>query len=165
MTALTRRFATPLGPMLAAVDDAGRLLRLDFAGRDGDADDTAPSVSSDAAAPGDGCGEVVRQVEEFFAGRRTAFDLPLAPEGTEFQQRVWAALREIPYGETVGYGELADRIGRPGAARAVGRANATNPIAVVVPCHRVVGADGRLTGYAGGVDRKARLLALEAGER
>src|SRR5918995_34758 len=105
--------------------------------------------------------EAARQLREYFAGERTGFDLPLAPEGTDFQRRVWAALAAIPYGETTSYAALAERIGRPGSARAVGAANGANPLAIVVPCHRVVGADGTLTGYAGGLDVKRRLLDLE----
>ncbi len=101
------------------------------------------------------------QLSEYFAGERTAFDLPLAPVGTEFQQRVWRALRQIPYGQTRGYGELAASMGAGGAARAVGRANGRNPLSVVVPCHRVIGADGSLTGYGGGAQRKQALLDLE----
>jgi methylated-DNA-[protein]-cysteine S-methyltransferase len=103
------------------------------------------------------------QLEEYFAGERTAFELPLAAAGSDFQRLVWRALDEIPYGETVSYGELARRIGRPGAARAVGLANGRNPISIVVPCHRVIGAGGALTGYAGGVARKRFLLGLERG--
>ncbi len=101
------------------------------------------------------------QLDAYFAGELTRFDLPLAPRGSDFQQRVWAALQEIPYGQTESYGELAARIGSPGGARAVGLANGRNPIGIVIPCHRVVGADGSLTGYGGGVDRKKRLLDLE----
>ena len=101
------------------------------------------------------------QLDAYFAGQRTCFDLPLAPCGSEFQQRVWAALQEIPYGETESYGELATRIGSPGAARAVGLANGKNPIGIVIPCHRVVGSDGSLTGYGGGLDAKRALLDLE----
>ncbi|MGH2732287.1 MAG: methylated-DNA--[protein]-cysteine S-methyltransferase [Actinomycetota bacterium] len=101
------------------------------------------------------------QLGEYFSGDRTSFDLPLHPEGSPFQLEVWAGLREIPYGETSSYGELAQRIGRPGAARAVGSANARNPLSIVVPCHRVIGADGGLTGYAGGIDTKAWLLEHE----
>lgn len=104
---------------------------------------------------------VKTQLEEYFSGRRRAFDLPLAPKGTPFQQAVWQALRQIPYGETRTYGEIAVQIGRPRAARAVGMANRQNPIAVLQPCHRVIGASGRLTGYAGGLDRKEYLLRLE----
>lgn len=105
--------------------------------------------------------KVCRQLDEYFAGTRTAFDLPLAPEGTPFQTRVWRALRAIPYGEKAGYGEIAARIGAPGAARAVGGANGRNPIAIVIPCHRVVGSNGSLTGFGGGLDRKRFLLELE----
>ena len=101
------------------------------------------------------------QLDAYFAGTLTTFDLPLAPHGSHFQQRVWAALCEIPYGETESYGELAERIGSPGGARAVGLANGKNPIGIVIPCHRVVGANGALTGYGGGLDRKKQLLDLE----
>lgn len=102
------------------------------------------------------------QLAEFFAGRRKEFDLPLAAAGTAFQQRVWEELRRIPFGERLSYGELARRVGSPGAVRAVGMANARNPISIVVPCHRVVGANRQLTGYAGGMERKQFLLDLEA---
>ena len=101
------------------------------------------------------------QLREYFAGTRRTFDLPLAPRGTAFQQRVWAALRAIPYGETHTYGELAAAIGSPSASRAVGMANHHNPTPIVIPCHRVIGANGTLTGYAGGLETKRRLLALE----
>ena len=102
-----------------------------------------------------------QQIDEFFAGERKAFDLPLAPMGTEFQKKVWAALEEIPYGETRTYGEIAAAVGNPKAARAVGMANNRNPIAIIIPCHRVVGANGKLVGYAGGMERKMFLLELE----
>ncbi|GAA4567719.1 methylated-DNA--[protein]-cysteine S-methyltransferase [Planotetraspora kaengkrachanensis] len=105
--------------------------------------------------------EVSEQLTAYFAGRRTTFDLPLAMAGTPFRQRVWAALREIPHGETISYGQLADRIGQPAAVRAVGLANGRNPIGIIVPCHRVVGATGSLVGYGGGLDRKRQLLAFE----
>ena len=108
--------------------------------------------------------EAHAQLAEYFAGERTAFDLELAPAGTPWQHRVWAALREIPHGETRSYGEIARALGAPGASRAVGHANGRNPISIVVPCHRVVGSDGRLTGYGGGMERKAALLALERRE-
>jgi methylated-DNA-[protein]-cysteine S-methyltransferase len=107
---------------------------------------------------------VTRQLSEYFEGRRATFDMPLLMEGTGFEQRVWRALRDIPYGETVSYGEIARRIGQPSAARAVGLANGRNPISVIVPCHRVVGANGTLTGYGGGLERKRVLLELEQGQ-
>jgi methylated-DNA-[protein]-cysteine S-methyltransferase len=107
--------------------------------------------------------ETGRQLNEYFAGKRRDFDLPLAFHGTPFQQRVWTALREIPYGETVSYGKLADELGQPSAARAVGLANGKNPISVIVPCHRVVGSTGGLTGYGGGLERKRYLLDFERG--
>ena len=106
--------------------------------------------------------EVRAQLADYFAGRRTSFDVPLALEGTTFQLEVWRGLLEIDYGETISYGELARRIGRPRAVRAVGLANGRNPIAVIVPCHRVIGANGTLTGYGGGLDNKRLLLDLEA---
>ena len=111
----------------------------------------------------DAFGEVRRQLEEYFAGNRRTFDVPVSLHGNEFELCVWRALREIGYGETASYGEIATRIGAPSAARAVGLANGRNPIAVIVPCHRVIGADGSLTGYGGGLERKRLLLDLEAG--
>jgi methylated-DNA-[protein]-cysteine S-methyltransferase len=105
---------------------------------------------------------VAAQLERYFAGEQTIFDVPLRPSGTAFQERVWAGLREIPYGETISYGELARRLGTPGASRAVGLANGRNPISIIIPCHRVIGADGSLTGYGGGLERKSWLLDHEA---
>jgi methylated-DNA-[protein]-cysteine S-methyltransferase len=105
--------------------------------------------------------EVAVQLAEYFAGGRTRFDLPLKMTGTPFQQEVWAALQGIPYGETTTYKELADALGKPQAARAVGLANGKNPISIIVPCHRVVGSTGSLTGYGGGLPRKQQLLAHE----
>jgi methylated-DNA-[protein]-cysteine S-methyltransferase len=105
----------------------------------------------------------VQQLGEYFEGRRTDFDLPLGASGTPFQQRVWDLLRQIPYGRTRSYGQLAAELGQPGASRAVGLANGRNPLSIVVPCHRVVGADGSLTGYGGGAERKRHLLDLERG--
>ena len=122
----------------------------------------------------DGCGqqdetplllEAERQLAEYFAGARRGFDLPLAPEGTPFQKAVWRALLEIPYGETRSYGEIAAAIGNARACRAVGMANHRNPIPVLIPCHRVIGADGSLTGFGGGLDRKALLLTLEKSKK
>ena len=106
--------------------------------------------------------DAVDQLNAYFAGELTTFDLELDLRGTEFQRRVWQALLTIPFGETRSYGEVAEQIGAPGAARAVGLANGHNPIAIIVPCHRVIGASGSLTGYGGGLDRKRSLLALEA---
>lgn len=107
--------------------------------------------------------EAVSQLNEYFSGERKDFDLPIAPEGTVFEQKVWEALRTIPYGETRTYGEIAVQIGRPKASRAVGRANGLNPLSIIIPCHRVIGKSGKLTGYAGGLEAKKILLGLEAG--
>ena len=118
-------------------------------------------VQSDGAP--DALAETVfSQLDEYFAGTRTAFDFPCAPQGTPFQQKVWAALREIPYGETRSYKQIAEAIGKPKACRAVGMANNRNPIIIVIPCHRVIGADGSLTGYGGGLEMKRALLDLES---
>jgi methylated-DNA-[protein]-cysteine S-methyltransferase len=147
----TMSLPTPLGP-LTLVSDGGSLTAVLF---------------DDTGAAGDDAGDAVlaaarEQLAAFLAGERRDFDLPLRPAGTPFQQEVWAALRELPYGETIGYGALAARLGRPGAARAVGLANGRNPLPVIVPCHRVIGASGALTGYGGGLERKRFLLGLEA---
>jgi methylated-DNA-[protein]-cysteine S-methyltransferase len=108
--------------------------------------------------------DVRAQLDEYFVGRRTTFDIPFVMDGAPFERQVWRALEDIPYGETVSYGEIARRVGQPSAARAVGLANGRNPIAVIVPCHRVIGADGTLTGYGGGLERKRLLLELEHGQ-
>ncbi|MCB9403980.1 MAG: methylated-DNA--[protein]-cysteine S-methyltransferase [Microthrixaceae bacterium] len=108
-----------------------------------------------------GFGDVIAQLEAYFAGELTEFDIVLDLEGTEFQKRVWAELLTIPYGQTRSYGEMARNLGKPGASRAVGLANGRNPVSIIVPCHRVIGADGSLTGYGGGLDRKTHLLDLE----
>jgi methylated-DNA-[protein]-cysteine S-methyltransferase len=105
--------------------------------------------------------ECVKQIREYFDGKRKTFDLPLAPEGTDFQQRVWKQIARIPFGKTISYAELAKRAGAEGSARAAGAATGRNPITLVVPCHRVVGSDGSLTGYAGGLPRKTKLLEIE----
>jgi methylated-DNA-[protein]-cysteine S-methyltransferase len=150
---------SPIGPLTVVADD-GSLTGLymdaqrhrpgdEVLGLPGD-----PETEPFASAAG--------QLAAYFAGELTEFDLPLAPAGTLFQRTVWAALQQIPYGETWSYGQLAGKIGNPAAVRAVGLANGRNPIAVVVPCHRVIGADGSLTGYGGGLDRKRFLLDLEA---
>ncbi|MFF5262584.1 methylated-DNA--[protein]-cysteine S-methyltransferase [Actinomadura viridis] len=149
---------TPIGPLTAVADD-GALSGLYMNGqRHRPEQETFGPPGDDGAAP---FGAVAEQLAAYFAGELTDFDLPLAMRGTPFQQRVWAALREIPYGETVSYGRLAEEIGSPGASRAVGLANGRNPISVIVPCHRVVGASGSLTGYGGGLERKRHLLDFE----
>ena len=142
---------TPLGPLLIVATEDGSLVEAAFEGT------PPPGAALDTAATA----EAARQLRAYFTGDLDAFDLDLAPQGTPFQREVWRALGEIPHGQTVSYGALAARVGRPRGAQAVGRANGQNPIAVVVPCHRVVGADGALVGYAGGLDRKAALLAHE----
>jgi methylated-DNA-[protein]-cysteine S-methyltransferase len=155
---------SPAGPVVFAVNEEGALAGLHFLGgsysRSLEEELTASGyeLTSDEArtAP------ARQQLEEYAAGTRQVFDLPLALGGTEWQRTVWRALMEIPFGETRSYGQLAAVAGRPGAARAAGRANGTNPIPLVVPCHRVIGADGSLTGYGGGMHIKERLLAHEA---
>jgi methylated-DNA-[protein]-cysteine S-methyltransferase len=109
--------------------------------------------------------KTIRQLRAYFEGELREFDLPLAPEGTEFQMRVWQSLRAIPYGETISYGQLAARLGNPKASRAVGLANGSNPIPIIIPCHRVIGSDGSLVGYGGGLENKKILLALESRQR
>lgn len=146
-----RTIASPVGPLRIVVED-GHLRALDFA------DENTPPHRGDAD---DTLDETERQLIAYFKGHLRSFDLPLAPIGTDFQQRVWQELRHIPYGETRTYADIALALGRPSATRAVGAANGRNPIAIVVPCHRVIGSDGTLTGYAGGLHRKTRLLELE----
>jgi methylated-DNA-[protein]-cysteine S-methyltransferase len=141
---------SPVGP-LTLVERDGALARLAF-GRLGQSSPPSPFLDGVAA-----------QLHEYFAGERQAFDVALAPSGTEFQLACWRALAEIPYGETRSYGEQARHIGRPDRARAVGAANGANPIAIILPCHRVIGADGSLVGFGGGLETKRRLLDLEAG--
>ncbi len=118
-------------------------------------------LAEERTRPSDVLALAADQLREYFAGHRRAFDLPLAPDGTGFQQLVWTALLAIPFGHTRSYGEIAAAIGRPSASRAVGAANGRNPIAIIVPCHRVIGASGALTGYAGGMEAKRWLLAHE----
>ncbi|MCA9968460.1 MAG: methylated-DNA--[protein]-cysteine S-methyltransferase, partial [Anaerolineales bacterium] len=107
--------------------------------------------------------DAVRQLKAYFAGKRTQFDLPLAPEGTDFQRRVWNALQTIPYGQTASYGTIARTIGNAAASRAVGMANGRNPIAIIIPCHRIIGSNGKLVGFGGGLPIKQTLLSLEQG--
>lgn len=148
---------TPVGTLLIAGDERS-IHRIEFP-RNGKPAKPRPEWRESSRAA---VGEAVRQLREYFAGKRADFDLPLAPEGTEFQRSVWRRLQEIPYGETISYGELARRVGNPKASRAVGAANGQNPIPIVIPCHRVIGANGKLTGFGGGLPTKERLLALEA---
>ena len=145
----TRIIDTPVGRVWLEAED-GYLTGLRFSGSEKCAQDASTVLD-----------ETERQLEEYFCGRRKNFDVPLRMEGTPFQQRVWHALTEIPYGETATYGEIAERIGNPKACRAIGMANHVNPVSIIVPCHRVIGANGRLTGYGGGLPVKEKLLKLE----
>ena len=146
---------SPVGPLLLAADDAGLRQILFVKGR-------TPARSDptwiENPAP---FREVIRQLRLYFAGELEQFDLALAPQGTAFQLKVWQRLCEIPYGKTISYGELARRLDNPNASRAVGLANGSNPIPIVIPCHRVIGSNGKLTGYGGGLPIKEKLLALE----
>ena len=146
---------SPIGPLLLAADEMG-LRRVEFM-------NGKRSVRPDPAWKCDAAffRNVTNQLQAYFAGELKIFDLKLAPEGTSFQLEVWRKLREIPYGETISYGELARRVGNSKASRAVGLANGSNPIPVIVPCHRVIGSNGKLTGYGGGLEIKEKLLALE----
>lgn len=148
---------TPIGP-LSLVADGDDLIGVYMATHkhSPESDKFGQRIDQDSVLT-----EAARQLTEYFAGERETFDLPLRPEGTDFQQRVWRALCDIPYGRTWSYGELARHIGRPGASRAVGLANGRNPISIVIPCHRVIGASGSMTGYGGGIERKQWLLAHE----
>ncbi len=147
---------TPIGELLL-VEEAGRLREISFQAARPRRPEAGWQEDARALAP------AIAQLDEYFAGRRRTFDLELDPRGTEFQRRVWAELRQIPWGETISYGELARRIGSPSASRAVGAANGRNPIPIVIPCHRVIGANGSLTGFGGGLPIKRKLLALEGG--
>lgn len=150
-------FESPIGELLAVGDGQALHGLYMQEGR------TRRAVEPGWEAAAEPFAGVRAQLAEYFTGQRRTFDVPLATAGSPFQRRVWHALREIPYGQTTSYGELARRIGVPSASRAVGVANGHNPIAVIVPCHRVIGADGSLTGYGGGLERKRLLLDLEAG--
>ena len=152
---LTARYDTPLGALeLGYEGDLLLSLRIEPAAAKGDG-------GARCALTDEACAQVLA----YLRGERRAFDLPCAARGTDFQRAVWRALEQIPYGETRAYGEIARTLGRPGAARAVGAACGRNPLWLIVPCHRAIGADGSLTGYAGGTDLKRRLLGLERGER
>lgn len=151
------RFDSPLGPVIAVAGERG-ITHVDFVGAKYERK-VASDWLEDPQAPA--LAECRRQLDEYFQGRRTTFELELAPEGTDFQQRVWKEIARVPYGKTITYAELARRAGAPGHARAVGAATGRNPLGVVVPCHRIVGSDGSLTGYAGGLERKRELLERE----
>lgn len=157
------RLESPLGPLSAEFTERGALRRLDFL--DGDFDE---HLRARAAACGDELrrdtaagARLASQLDAYFAGDLRAFEHPLELNGTDFQQRVWRELRAIPYGEVISYGQLAERLGKPGASRAVGSANGANPVPILVPCHRVIAANGELGGFSAGLDRKRRLLELE----
>jgi methylated-DNA-[protein]-cysteine S-methyltransferase len=150
--------ATPIGRLLLVANETG-LARIEFDGRWSYAE-LGPGWREGSAL----LDRARRELDDYFAGTRRGFTLPLAPTGTEFQRRVWNALLEIPYGRVESYAALARRIGAPAAVRAVGAANGRNPLPIVVPCHRVVGADGSLTGFGGGLPLKQRLLALEGAD-
>jgi len=149
-------FDSPVGPLLIAGDQEGvRCICFPKSGKPVKPERGWIEAQSGAVA------EAVKQLREYFAGRRTEFDLPLAPHGTKFQLAVWGELQKIPYGQTISYGELARRVGNPKASRAVGTANGANQIPIVIPCHRVIAAGGKLGGFGGGLPVKEALLALE----
>ena len=150
---------SPYGPLTLVADEEGLCGLYMVEQRHRPAEETFghPDPSAPIFA------ETEKQLKEYFAGQRREFDLPLSFGGTEFQRTVWRGLLGIPYGETVSYGELADRLGRPTASRAVGLANGKNPLGIIVPCHRVIGSNGDLTGYGGGIERKRQLLDFERG--
>jgi methylated-DNA-[protein]-cysteine S-methyltransferase len=148
---------SPLGKLLL-LSDGEKLTGIQFPGHQ---PKTLPAHWKRDAAP---FGEVVSQLRAYFAGELSDFDLPLAMQGSPFERKVWSALCKIPYGKTVSYGHIASKIGQPKACRAVGLANGKNPIPIIVPCHRVIGANGSLTGYGGGLDLKRKLLRLEGVE-
>jgi methylated-DNA-[protein]-cysteine S-methyltransferase len=155
----SRSIDSPFGPLLIAGDEDGVRWLLFRQGR-------APVEPSACWRPDDGTlRPVAEQLTAYFRGRLRRFDVRVAPEGTVFQRSVWAELQQIPYGETISYGELARRLGNPKAVRAVGLANGANPISIIIPCHRVIGANGALVGYGGGLSTKQALLALERGQR
>jgi len=150
---------SPVGDLLLVGEPVGDGIALSGLYMEGHK--RGPSVSEAWVRDNAAFAAVARELDEYFAGTRRTFDLALAPKGTAFQLAVWEQLRQIPCGATTTYGELAQRVGRPRAARAVGAAVGRNPISIIVPCHRVVGSDGSLTGFAGGLDRKRVLLAIE----
>lgn len=145
-------YRSPIGSISVATNDNG-ILSISFLDND---ESFAPEYHSGIVEM------VLRQLDEYFSGTRTTFDLPLAPDGTEFEQRVWKELLSVKFGETASYLDIAKKLNSTGAIRAVGRANGANPIAIIIPCHRIVGSDGTLTGYSGGLRRKRWLLDHEA---
>jgi methylated-DNA-[protein]-cysteine S-methyltransferase len=154
------RYSSPIGELIL-VGDADRLTELLLPEDHG----RPPTISADWVEAREPFMPAIAQLDAYFAGELIEFDLPLAPQGTPFQMRVWQELEKIPYGSTATYGQIAQRIGQPKAMRAVGLANGRNPLAIVIPCHRVIGAGGSLTGYGGGLDRKRWLLDLESRRR
>lgn len=156
------RVTTPIGTLTLVASDRGltHVLFPDQALHDVGLPDDLPAVDDDPVLA-----RAAAQLEEYFAGARTAFDVPLDLRGTDFQLAAWRALADVPYGETRSYADQAEQIGRPGAFRAVGAANGRNPVPVVLPCHRIVGADGSLTGFGGGLELKRRLLDLERAQQ
>ena len=150
-----RTVESPIGPLTLA-GDGSTLMHLRMTEQSHE-----PDRSGWTPAGADAFADVVEQLNAYFAGTLTEFDVDLELHGTEFQRKVWAALQTIPYGQTRSYGEIAEQIGSPSASRAVGLANGRNPISIIVPCHRVIGAAGSMTGYGGGIDRKKMLIALE----
>ena len=152
------RIESPVGKLLLAADVQG-LRQLSF-----ESSKRAALVQPGWREDKTPFAEVMRQLRAYFGGELKTFDVPLAPEGTEFQLRVWNSLRAIPYGETISYAQLAHNIGNPKAVRAVGLANGCNPIPIIIPCHRVIGSDGSLTGFGGGLPNKKKLLALESSQ-
>jgi methylated-DNA-[protein]-cysteine S-methyltransferase len=153
-----RTIESPIGQLLLAGDDQGVRFLLFSTGRH--TAQPKPDWEPDRGS----LNESASQLTSYFAGKLRAFDIPLAPQGTPFQQQVWRALCDIPYGTTTSYAELARRIGKPNAVRAVGLANGSNPISIIIPCHRVIGSNGSLTGYGGGLPIKKALLELERGQ-
>jgi methylated-DNA-[protein]-cysteine S-methyltransferase len=149
------RLESPIGTIEVTVNEGGAVVAVSF----------VDEPSSDMTEIDGSCSRALRQLEEYFRGERRRFELPLDPDGTEFEHKVWNQVRRIPFGATDSYGEIARRLGADaGSARAVGVANARNPVAIIIPCHRVIGSDGDLTGYAGGLDRKKWLLDMESGQ-
>jgi methylated-DNA-[protein]-cysteine S-methyltransferase len=157
-TYVSKTMASPVGRLTLVASDAGLAAVL----WENDDPKRVPLAIAGEDARHPVLREAERQLNEYFANARTAFSLPLDFQGTDFQKQVWTALLTIPFGETRSYGEIARALGKPGAMRAVGAANGRNPISIIAPCHRVIGADGRLTGFAGGLKAKAHLLALES---